>query len=407
MKRISVYLSAVLLIGSAAITRPAFAQTQTPPVGPTGAVSGTIIDQNTASAVGTELDIMLHLMDQDFINKDMLHGRSQSDGTFLFNDVPFDSKSQFAVMATYDGVTYFSNTAPADMSSRRVTLDVPVYETTSDPKAVQVDQMHILFGFAEDGLETREIYVLSNLGERTVKDVYKLEQDKPATLKFPLPSDADYIFLKPDDKDRFIKFNGGFADTYPVLPGTQSAQIMVNYVVPYSGERTYSYIAPLNIATMNFLVPEEKNVAIQGSGLSGPESMALQDGKTYLVYSYSNVKAGQTISVSIGGKSTSQAKSTNTPFPYAIGVAVLGFVAIGAGVWWWRKPDNEKDGSGEDDQEDDGSDVETDFDQMVNKIANLDQAHEQGEIGEDQYREKRQSLRKKAKELLVQNENEK
>ena len=87
MKRISFYLSAVLLIGSAAITRPAFAQTQTPPVGPTGAVSGTIIDQNTASAVGTELDIMLHLLDQDFTEKDMLHGRSQSDGTFLFNDV--------------------------------------------------------------------------------------------------------------------------------------------------------------------------------------------------------------------------------------------------------------------------------------------------------------------------------
>lgn len=400
MKRIAFYLSAVLLIGSAVITRPAFAQTQTPPAGPTGAVSGTIIDRNTASAVSTELDVMLHLLDQDFTEKDMLHGRSQSDGTFLFNDVPFDASSQFSVMAIYDGVTYFSDAAPADMTSMRVTLEVPVYETTSDLKAVQVDQMHILFGFAEDGLETREIYVFSNGGERTVKDVYKLEQDKSAALKFPLPSDADYIFFKPDDQDRFIKFNGGFADTYPVLPGTQSAQIMVSYVVPYSGGRTYSYTAPLNIATMNFLIPEQENVALQGSGLSGPESMTLQDGKAYLVYSYSNVKVGQPVSVSIGGRGASYTKSANTTLPFAIGAAFIGLVAIGTGVWWWRRPDEADEEIGEQ------PDAEMDFDQTINEIAHLDEAYEKGDIDEREYHESREALRKEAKALLEQKDRE-
>ncbi|MBI3740067.1 MAG: hypothetical protein HY258_13550 [Chloroflexi bacterium] len=401
MKRLAFYLSAVLLIGSAFITRPAFAQTQTPPAGPTGEISGTIINRNTGAVVAEKLEVMLHIVDQDYVEKGMLHGESQPDGTFLFADVPFDPNLQYAVMAIYEGVTYFSDTVAADMKSMRVELDAPVYESTADLSSVQADQVHVLFNIAEDGLETKEIYILSNTGDRTVKDVYKLDGDKAAALKFPLPSDADYIFFKPDDQDRFIKFNGGFADIYPLLPGIQSAQIMVNYVVPYSGGRTYSYTAPLNIVTMNFLVPEQENVAVQGSGLGGPERMTLQDGTAYLVYSYSNLKAGQTISISIGESGKSQTKSENTTVPFAIGAAVLGLVVIGAGVWWWRKSDSDEDES------DEGPEDETDFDQVINEIAQLDQAHEQGEIDEDKYRGQRQSLRKKAKALLARNENEK
>jgi hypothetical protein len=236
-----------------------------------------------------------------------------------------------------------------------------------------------------------------------VKDVYKLEGDKPATFKFPLPPGADFIFFKPDDQDRFVKFDGGFADTYPILPGTQSAQIMVSYLVPYSGEKTYTYTAPLNIARINFLVPDQADISLKGSGLMGPESMILQNGGPYLIYTYSDLKAGQTVSVSIAGKAAAGAPSnekSNTPF--AIGAALLGFAVIGAGIWWWRKSDNDK-GESDDDELDD----KKDFDQVLNEIAHLDQAHEQGEIGEDQYRDKRQSLRKKAKVLLAQNEDEK
>jgi hypothetical protein len=32
---------------------------------------------------------------------------SQPDGTFVFSNVPFDANTQFAVMATFNGVTYF------------------------------------------------------------------------------------------------------------------------------------------------------------------------------------------------------------------------------------------------------------------------------------------------------------
>src|SRR3972149_10883594 len=108
MKRIAFYLLICLLAVSALITRPVLAQTETPHTGPAGKVMGTIINQNTGTAVAEELDVMLHILDQDYAEAGMLHGQSQADGAFLFTDVPFDANSQYAVMAIYEGVTYIS-----------------------------------------------------------------------------------------------------------------------------------------------------------------------------------------------------------------------------------------------------------------------------------------------------------
>ena len=394
MKRILIHLLIALFAFSAYAVRPALAQSENPPAGPTGEVRGTIINRNSSKVVSESLEVMLHILDQDFAERDMKHAQSQPDGTFVFANVPFDANLQYAVMAIYDGATYFSDTTPGDMISLQATIDVPVYESTSDLANIRVDQMHVLFDVAEDGLEIKEIYAFSNTGERTVKDAYKLEGDQFATLEFPLPEDADYIFFKPEDKDRFVKLSRGFADTYPILPGAGASQIMVNYLVPYSGERTYTYTAPLNIAMINFLVPDQADISLKGSGLMEPESITLQNGGSYLVYSYSDLKAGQTVSVSIAGKAAGARSNEKSSNPFAIGAAFFGFALIGAGIWWWRRSDES------DNETNDQPGAEMDFDQTINEIAYLDQAHEKGDIDEQGYRESREVLQKKAKALL-------
>jgi hypothetical protein len=230
-------LTLFLLIARPVHVAQAQADTPSTPTGPLGEVRGTVINRNSGKAVAESLEVMLHVLDLNYSDLDMVHGQSQSDGTFVFADIPFDANLQFAVMATFDGVTYYSDVIPADMQSLKLDLDVTVYEITKDLSNVQVDQMHILFNISPDGLETKEVYILSNLGERTVKNVYDFGNSQAATLQLPLPRDADYIFFQPGDKDRFVKQTGGFADTYPLLPGAQSAQLMVSYLVPYSGEK--------------------------------------------------------------------------------------------------------------------------------------------------------------------------
>ena len=395
MKRLVASLLLTIFAFSAYTTRPAQAQSETPPAGPVGEVRGTIINRNSGAVVAESLDVMLHVLDQDLADLDMKHAQSQSDGTFVFADIPFDANSEFTVMATYQGVTYASNPAPAEMQSMQVAVDVPVYDTTNDLTGVQIDQMHVLFDIAEDGLETSEIYVISSASDHTVKDVYQLESDQAATLKFPLPADADYIFFKPDEQDRFVKFKGGFADTSPILPSTGSSQLMVSYLVPYQGTREYSYTAPLNVAKINFLLPDKANMSLQGTGLTGPESMTLQSGESYEVYSYAGLQAGQTVSISIGGKVVTQpSTSSNTRNKIAIGTAFLGFAIIGAGIWWWRKSENTSH-----DDNDIHSNAAT-LDGLILEIAKLDEEHDQGQLSTEAHQRLRQELMRRAKRLL-------
>ena len=394
-KRVLLPLLILLFTFSAYAARPALAQDDNPPVGPMGEVRGTVINRNNGKVVTESLEVMLHILDQDFADKGMEHGQSQSDGTFVFADIPFDEKTQFAVMAIYDGVTYFSETTPADLKSMQVNIDMPVYETTKDLSSVQIDQMHVLFEFSTDGLETKELYIISNTGERTVKDVYELEEGKSAALQLPLPEDADFIFFKPDDQERFVKLNGAFADTYPILPSDQPAQIMTSYLVPYSGKRVYTYTAPVNTARVNFLLPEQVGISLKGIGLTDPDSMTLQDGASYQVYSYSDLKAGDTLNVTITGDIPIP-QNNKASSQIAIAAAFLGFAIIGVGVWLWRRPE---EAQVEEDEVDTPSDKPT-LDALIAEIARLDEAHEQDTVDAQEYQQKRQELMQRAKQLL-------
>lgn len=396
MKRIFLPLLILFFAFSAYPARPALAQDENPPVGPVGDVRGTVINRNSGKVVTQSLEVMLHILDMNLVDQGMEHGQSNPDGTFVFADIPFNETTQFAVMATYDGVSYFSETTPADMKSMRVSIDMPVYETTTDLSAVQIDQMHVLFEFSTDGLETKELYIVSNTGERTVKDVYDLGEGKSAALQFPLPEDADYIFFKPDDQDRFVKLNGTFADTYPILPGGQPAQIMTSYLLPFSGERVYTYTAPVSTAKINFILPDQPGISLQGEGLVPAEPTTLQDGTLYQVYSYSYLKAGEKLSVTLTGTLPIR-QSTNTYNNLiAAGAAFLGFAIIGVGVWWWRKPEEtqteEEEASAQSDQ--------PALDTLIAEIALLDEAHEQGELSLEDHQAQRKKLVRRAKQLL-------
>jgi hypothetical protein len=388
MKKFLLALWIVLSLSSrSAVVR---AQGEMPP----GEVRGIVLNQNTGKAVTEGLEVMLHILDLDYADKGMEHGQSQPDGTFVFSNIPFDANTLFSVMATYNGVTYFSETNPADIESLQVNINIPVYDTTTDLAAVRVEQMHVLLEPSLDGVETKELYIISNQGERTVKDVFDLGEGKFATLKFPLPEDADYIFFKPDDQARFVKLPGAFADTYALLPGSQPLQIMTNYLMPYSGKREFTYEAPVNVTQINFLLPEDAGISLQGRGLAGPESTVLQDGRAYQVYSYSDLKAGQTLSITLtGGTARDDQDSSNPNNLFASLAAFLGFGVIGFGAWRWRT-------SAEAENEVSNDPDEPTLDELIAEIARVDEEHEQDALSSEEYQTRRQALMQKAKQLL-------
>lgn len=410
MKR---YMTIVLLPGFILLllAAPVKAQTATPPAKtatPPGVVTGTIVNHSRDGATPPELELMVHAWDQT-TDKGMFHGKSRTDGSFRIENVPLEAGSEYLVMAVYNHVTYTSQPVAFE-SGNSLNIDVPVYDSATDLSQVQVDQMHVLLRFAPDGLEVKEIYLISNRGDRTINEAIPLDDGSLATLKFPLPDNADYIFFDPDsDRERFVKFAGGFADKDPLLPGDSSGQFMVSYLLPYTPNMPFTYKAPLDTKRLDFLVPEDDGMILTGLDLGAPRTTTLQNGSAYLVYSYLELRAGKTVSLSISGTpklGTANGNPSNfsgvfSPTSRIIvetGAIILGFAMVAFGIWRWRR--NEEDDKSEEECGQNNAAEATTLDDLIVKIARLDSGLEKGEIQEDDYRTRRASLVQQAKEMM-------
>jgi len=244
--KMTISLLAIALLSL--FTTTAKAQTDTPPEGQAvGEVTGVLVNQSPDGIVPENIELMLHVWDQNYMGQDMLHGQSLPDGSFIFPDVNLDPAMIYAVMASYEGALYYSESKSPGPDDTALQFEVPIYESTGHLSQVTIDQAHVLFSFEQGGMEILEVYFLSNMGEYTLKDAVTLDDGQSATLTFSLPENAANISFKDNDNARFIQFPGGFADTSPLVPGRGSAQIVLRYNTPYEDQSSYTFTPPVPV----------------------------------------------------------------------------------------------------------------------------------------------------------------
>ncbi len=96
-------------------------------------------------------------------------------------------------------------------------------------------------------------------------------------------------------------------------------------------------MAPVDTAKINFILPDLPGISLQGAGLVPAEPTTLQDGTSYQVYFYLDLKAGEKLSVTLIGTTSIRQGTNSSNKLIAGGVAFLGSAIIGVGVWWWRR----------------------------------------------------------------------
>ncbi len=390
---------------------PASAQTDIPPEGTPkgreGEVTGTIINRSPGGSIPESVDVMLHSWDQNFTEKGMLHGQSTADASFQFTEVSLEPNLLYAVMAIYDGVTYFSESMQVGAEDTSLDIEVPIYDTSTDLSQVQADNVHVLFLFAQGGLEVIEVYILSNQGEYTVKDAVLLDDGLPATYKFALPENAANVSFNTEDNNRFVQFPGGFADTAPHVPGNDSNQISVSYVLPYKDELSYNFTSPLFTSSVKFLVYQDPGINVEGDGIVFDGVQTMQDSMTLEVYSHDSLEPNETVRISITGKPTISTSlvgsegqeslaSRASNVEIGIGVFGLGLAFIAVGVWWWRK-----------NTIGDSNDVEDLLDlpgyqDLLEKIVELNETYSKGSITKKEYDQRHTALIHQGKVLLME-----
>lgn len=395
-----VILTALLLA-----TAPVFAQTETPPQSETltwsGAINGLVVNRTPGGQAPGELDLMLHAWDENLNERLMLDARSAPNGAFQFSEVTFDPALLYAVMLTYEDVVYYSPPARVEAGQTALDLQVPVYETTADTTAVVVDRMHVFFDAAPGGLLVGEIYILSNLSDRTVARALTLSDGVPATFEFPLPENAADISFE-NDAGRYVLTPDGFADTAPLPPGDGSGQVVVTYTLPYADGMTYTQTAQFPTGGVNLLLPVAIGLSLDGPGFTPTGVREMGAGLQVEVFTRDSLEPGETISATLTGEPVVRAGNVvggMTPelparqpsrLGIAVGGAALGLALLVVGVWWYRRleivPVEMPSGAA--------------FDELVTEIAALDEAHERGELDGAEFRTQRAALVQRAKGAL-------
>jgi hypothetical protein len=395
MKKLTLLLIAFLLFAA-----PVFAQSgdnaqagDSEPV--RGVVTGRVLTGTEGGALPTTGEPMLHILDNAAQEQGMEHSELLADGTFRFEAVRFVPGWQYVAMLNYQNVTYFSEPAPMVEGRTELDISVTVYEATTATDAVHVAQQHVFFdAVAEDQLLVGEIYILSNSSDRTVA-LGAGAAPETAPLAFALPEGAQEISVENNRDGRFRPTAAGFVDTAPLHPGEGRAQVVVRYTLPYRDGLVYTVSPAWPVDALNILVPAGSGLTIRGEGLPPAETIQMGNSADVTVFNVGPLATGDIVSLKLEGElavppAAQQAGQAATPvqaeravYPLAPVAIVLGVLLLALALWLHRRPPFAEAPDS----------LETaSFDAPVTEIALLDEAHEAGQINENDYHRRRSLL---------------
>ncbi len=413
--RLSVLVAGVLALLALALivgAPPAAAQTApTPEPAATSepvtlTVTG-VITNGTAGAANPAagLTVNLHSFNpqDNFGNVTTLTTTLSADGSFAFENVATQTGWEMAVSTEYNGVLYSSSLATAAAGQPAVSLPVTVYETTTVTTTMSVEQMHVFFDFSTGNLSVVELYILTNSGDRAVVN-------PNGTVEFALPAGAtDFQVQGELEGVDYVRTAQGFAEIKPMAPGVGTGQILLSFSLPYSGQLDFSQVLLRPVSAVGVLVPEN-GVNLTSSQLQDQGVQNMQS-TPYRVYGATELQPGSTLAFQISGQPSSVVPTPGTSDAAAnagtlagfdsrslgIGIGVLGIVVVIVGVWFYRRqgrPASAAAPAG-------GPAEPLSEDDLIQTIADLDDAFEAGEVEAPVYERRRAKLKAQLMELMA------
>jgi hypothetical protein len=243
-------------------------------------------------------------------------------------------------------------------------------------------------------LKVVEIYIISNPSDRTVVAA----KERGLAVEFKLPEDATNLqFEDGVVGGRYMLTSQGFGDTTAIRPGAGQHQITFGYDMPYDGKVELSQSVNIPTNAVVILIPKD-GLKIKGEQLEYTGARDVQ-GITYEMYTGNRIEAGSDLSITVsghpGGAGINLESESSTSL--VIGLAAFGLVLIGAGIWLYRRSQQDYyagDLIGEDDKISTPiNDIPEDPEALMDAIIALDDLYKEGELPEQAYKQRREVLK--------------
>lgn len=332
------------------------------------------------------------------------------DGAFQFDVTDTPPDWVFIADTAYDGLRF--NSGADQLSRSRTALDMPitVYDKTTDDSAVSIAQLHVVIQFAEGLVGVSQLYVISN----AAPSVYVGPTGNPedGVIEVAVPEGAQELsfqrsfgamdsFLPATD---FVATANGWADPAPLRPGETALTLLVRYTLPYDDGLTFAHPVFYDTAAGAIIVPDN-GVDVVGSEWVEGELQDFGDSGTFRNFSRAALAAGDTLTIELEGRpsvisdtTTGQAVANrDTTSELLIGGGALLLAAVG-GIFLWRY------WQGRQEEEYDeapayvtpaATPAAGERDDLLRRIAALDDAFENGRLEEADYRAQREELKRR------------
>jgi hypothetical protein len=347
-----------------------------------GRITGRVINGTAGSDAPPDLEVTLHGLDgdQEAVTQTQRLGDG---GAFSFDGIDPTVGRVYVVTADYQDVLYASDIGELPISAD-LELPLTVYETTAATDAVQVTRLHLLFDFpAEDVVQIVELWLLSNIGDRTVF------AGQTGVIEVDLPEGASGLSLDGGTiGDRFELTSSGFRDRRELVPGENTSELVFSYNLPYDGSlelvRQPAYPVAATVAMVSGDGPQVVGDGFTDMGLRQVSGASLH------TYERGPAQAGDEIALTLRGRAAAGANTAGIQ-PMVLGVAALALALVGAGLIWFRP---RRDAHVEDAPEPPWAEV--DEDKILWAIASLDNDFAAGKIEAATYQARRADLLRRA-----------
>ena len=317
-----------------------------------------------------------------------------ADGRYNFKLSDVGPDWVYMTSIEHGDLNFSSDPERLERSDPQSEMPIVVFDTTDDPSAININQVHMIMDFREDNVLISEIYVLSNLEPAVFVGKSGVPED--GTLQLALPAGAENVDFQRSFRSfenffpasEVIPTEEGYADTMPIRPGDGAMNLLVSYELPFEEGMTIGHPVFYDTSSATIVVPDI-GLEVEGDGWTAQGSQQMGSAGAISSYTRPALAAGEAVSFSLEGSPSTAARvgstsSTNVEMlGILLGGTVLLLVAGGAAYTihnWGSSAEEET--AGQADQ----------VNSLLYALAALDEAYDAGNLQESNYHEQRAEL---------------
>jgi hypothetical protein len=348
-----------------------------------GSIEGRVLNETTGEPQPGARVILTTARD-DGSGGRRLRTTTDSRGSFRFDGLATGDDRFYAVDARFDGGLFAGGVVRLPEDTRIppvVETKLRVWDTTTDPRSIVVGRDSLFVVPVDEGAGVIEALQVTNVSEQAYVGrgrALGAERDGAvASLGFAVPAGAEIPATPIVDSDLdipgVVETSFGFAVTTAIPPGEW--RIVYSYNVRGDGG-TYDLSRPVLYPTLELSVYAADPLTVDGNRVA-PDGTETVDGKTYDVYSASEtMDAGDRLEMVAIARAPAGSL-------LAVGGAVAAIVLGAAGIVVLLRRQGRR-----------AVPAERSRDDLVEAIARLDLAREQGLVAEAEWGPRREALKR-------------